>query len=242
MALDLFRAGSPSHIKSDGTVVTDADRAVERFVVAELAKWRPEDAVLGEELGETGSSNRRWIIDPIDGTRNFVAGNEEWGVNIALQDGDELLVGVVVAPCMGQRWCANRGGGAFRSPLGVPAGDGERLEVSDRAHLSDVIVSGWLSDGDPTLAALRSLPGWEEPTSIMMMFRLPDGTLDVLVDGTPSKIWDRAPLIVIVEEAGGRYSDRSGGYNLALPGGLFTNGHVHQPVHELVHRTRKSMS
>jgi histidinol-phosphatase len=234
IALDLFNAGSPSHTKADGTVVTDADHAVERFVVAELRRWRPDDAVLGEEFGQAGSSNRRWIIDPIDGTANFVAGTEEWGVNIALQDGDELLLGVVAAPCIGQRWWASRSVGAFRSPLGSPTDDGERLRVSDRSHLADAVVSAWLLDEDPALPLLRALPGWEEPSNIAMMFRVPDGTLDVLVDGTPSKIWDRAPLIVLVEEAGGRYCDTCGGRNAELPGGLFTNGHVHEAIKELV--------
>lgn len=234
IALELFRSGSPVRWKPDGSVVTDADEAVERFVQAELLRARPHDAVFGEELGLTGSGSRRWIIDPIDGTSSFVAGGDEWGVNIALQDGADILLGVVATPTVDQRWWASRGAGAFNGPIGGRPDEGNRLRVSARSRLSDAIVTAWGPQDDPALPSLRALPGWEDPTTIAAMFRIPGGSLDVLVDGTQSKVWDRAPLTVLVEEAGGRYSDLLGGRNVDLPGGLFTNGLLHDPILQLV--------
>lgn len=240
LAHSLFRSGSPTTTKSDGSVVTEADVAVERQIREQLQRWRPDDRVVGEELGGAGAGPRRWIIDPIDGTRNFVAGGAEWGVNVALQDADDLVVGVVVAPELGQRWWGGRGIGAFQSPTEVPARDGVPLRVSAREHLDDATVSAWLDEGHPALDRLRALPGWEEPSNIAMMFRVPAGTLDVLVDGTRSMIWDRAPLIVLVEEAGGRYSDLAGGRNYESHGGFFTNGHVHEAARQVVSHSEQS--
>jgi histidinol-phosphatase len=225
LALDLLRRGTDSTRKADGTVVTNADLALERMLSAALASERPDDAVLGEEFGGASEAPRRWILDPIDGTRNFVAGRPDWGVHIALEDGQDVIVGVVTRPALGTRWWAGRGCGAHAgrsTGLGAPAS----LHVSRGDSLTEARVSGWLFDGDPRKDRLRALPGWIEPVDLDMIVRVAEGGLEAFVDGTQSQIWDRAPHVVLVEEAGGRYQDRRGGKDLDLPGALLTNGRI----------------
>lgn len=205
---------------------------MERLLSARLGSARPGDAVLGEELGATGSAPRRWVLDPIDGTRNFVAGRTDWGVHIALESEGEVLLGVVTRPVLGQRWWASRDGGAYRGVLGSVA-EAVQLRVSDRAKLDEAWVSGWLFDHDHARGLLRGPSSWIEAVDLDTIMRVAEGELDVLVDGTASRIWDRAPLVVLVEEAGGRYRDRHGGRNLDVQGGIFTNGLVDAELDEL---------
>lgn len=225
VALDFFRRGVTPGQKPDGSVVTEADVEVERM--------RPSDAVLGEELGAVGDAPRRWILDPIDGTMNFVAGRPDWGVHIALESDGEVVVGVVTRPVLGQRWWASRGGGAYVGGL-VRSDVRSSLDVSRREKLDEARVSGWLFDDDPVKARLRSLPSWVEPLDLDTIMRVAEGELEAFVDGTASQIWDRAPFVILVEEAGGRYRDRKGGRDLSLPGGLFTNGHVDAQLDEFL--------
>lgn len=233
VALHFFRRGVTPGQKADGSVVTEADVEVERMLSAALASQRPSDAVLGEELGAVGDAPRRWILDPIDGTMNFVAGRPDWGVHIALESDGEVVVGVVTRPVLGQRWWASRGGGAYIDGL-VRSDVRTSLEVSRREKLDGARVSGWLFDDDPVKARLRSLPSWVEPLDLDTIMRVAEGELEAFVDGTASQIWDRAPFVILVEEAGGRYRDRTGGRDLSLPGGLFTNGHVDAQLDEFL--------
>jgi histidinol-phosphatase len=225
LALDAFERGTTSSQKADGTPVTETDVAVERLLSGALAVERPDDAVLGEELGGARLARRRWILDPIDGTMNFIAGREDWGVHVALEIDGEMAVGVVTRPARAARWWAARGHGAFVGDLG---GDDQAtaLRVSGQATLAGARLSAWLLDGDQRADRLRGHGGWEEPVDLDTIFRIADGTLDGFVDGTGSRIWDRAPFIVLIEEAGGRYYDRNGGRHLELAGGIFTNGLV----------------
>jgi len=235
LALELLARGTSSARKADGTVVTNADLALERMLSAALASERPDDAVLGEELGGASGAPRRWILDPIDGTRNYVAGRPDWGVHIALEHGQEVIVGVVTRPALGTRWWAGRGCGAY---VGSSTGNGAAasLGVSPRHSLTDARVSGWLFDGDPLKDRLRALPGWIEPVDLDAIMRVAEGGLEVFVDGTQSQIWDRAPHVVLVEEAGGRYQDRAGGKDLDLPGALLTNGGIEAELDEFLGR------
>ena len=120
--------------KPDLTPVTECDRAVEKAIMTRLTEARPEDSVLGEEFGAHGDSSRRWIIDPIDGTKNFVRGVPVWATLISLYDGDQPLLGVVSAPALGRRWWAETGQGAYATELGSPA---ERITVSSVDALAD---------------------------------------------------------------------------------------------------------
>src|SRR5450432_2559360 len=133
--------------KPDLTPVTDADHATEESLRGVLRRARPRDAMLGEEFGRTGSGARCWVIDPIDGTKNFVRGVPVWATLIGLMDGDEVVVGVVSAPALSRRWWAAAGGGAWT---------GRSLTKATRCS-----VSGVTQLGDASLS-YSSLGGWED--------------------------------------------------------------------------------
>jgi histidinol-phosphatase len=219
--------------KPDATPVTDADAAVESALRGLLARHRPGDAVLGEEDGLSGDSTRRWVIDPIDGTKNFLRGMPVWATLIALETEGEVVAGMVSAPALGRRWWAARDGGAWTSAGASPP---RRMHVSRVAELGDAFVS------------LSSLAGWErqgrlsglrELTRRAWRFRafgdfwshvlVAEGAVDIACEPEVSH-WDVAPLKVIVEEAGGRFSDLRG---RATPDGgsiVCTNGALHEAV------------
>ncbi|HVF05717.1 MAG TPA: histidinol-phosphatase [Frankiaceae bacterium] len=209
--------------KPDLTPVSEADTAVERALRERVAAARPGDAVVGEEYGTTGTGPRRWIVDPIDGTKNYVRGVPVWATLIALQEDGVTTVGVVSAPALGRRWWAARGQGAFA--------DGRRLAVSDvsdlaDAHLSYSSLGGWEEAG-------RDLPGlarrcWRTRAfgDFWSYMLVAEGAVDVAAEPEVS-LWDLAALQVVVEEAGGRFTDLSG---VARPDGgsaLATNGLLH---------------
>ena len=156
--------------KPDLTPVSEADRAVERAIREQLRGPRPDDAVLGEEYGEAGTRHARWIIDPIDGTKNYVRGVPVWATLIALLDGDDVVVGVVSAPALARRWWAADGHGRLRHRPGEPR-EPRRLRVSAVASLADASFSysdavGWAERG--SAEGLRTLldaaPGGSAPT------------------------------------------------------------------------------
>jgi histidinol-phosphatase len=225
VALDFFARGGAGRAKADGTVVTDADHAVERMLSAALAGERPTDGILGEEFGATGQQARRWILDPIDGTKNFVAGRDDWGVHIALEDGGEIVAGVVTRPLRAMRWWAARGCGAHTGGIGGVTPP-TPLRVSRQERLADARVSGWLVDDHRFGPALKALPGWTESLDLDAIIHVAEGRLDALIDGTASRIWDRAPFVILLDEAGGRYRDHVGTTDLSLAGGRFTNGAI----------------
>ncbi|WP_433534585.1 inositol monophosphatase family protein [Micromonospora sp. CA-249363] len=129
----------PRELKSDGSVVTEADRAVEAAIRKVLADARPDDAVLGEEEGQSGRGSRRWIVDPIDGTALFIAGDDRWLVLVALEEAGEVVVGVAAVPAQGSIWWAQRGGGAFRADFSGPTtSDGSRSTLIDGMPYAEV--------------------------------------------------------------------------------------------------------
>lgn len=227
-ALDLAVESKP-----DLTPVSDADRAVEQEVRRLLATARPDDAVLGEEYGVDGDGSRRWVIDPIDGTKNFVRGVPVWATLIALQVDESVTVGVVSAPALGRRWWAGRDLGAR---AGSSLREADQLRVSTLTDLADAALS------------YSSLTGWEEQQRLGGLLDLSrrvwrtrafgdfwshvlvaEGAVDISCEPEVS-LWDLAALQVVVEEAGGRFSDLSG---RARPDGgsvVCTNGALHDEV------------
>ena len=218
--------------KPDLTPVSDADRAVEDAVRRMLTDRRPQDAVVGEERGSTGEGARRWIIDPIDGTKNFVRGTPSWATLLALEADGEVVVGVVSAPALARRWWAARGEGAWvRSPAGL-----RRCQVSRVATLSDAFLS------------YASLDGWEERNRLTQFLDLTrqvwrtraygdfwshvlvaEGAVDLSCEPEVS-LWDLAALQPIVEEAGGRFSDLSGAATPAGGSVAGSNGLLHEQL------------
>jgi histidinol-phosphatase len=219
--------------KPDLTPVTDADRAVEESLSNVLRRARPRDSVLGEEFGKRVAGPRCWVIDPIDGTKNYVRGVPVWATLIGLMDLEEVVVGVVSAPALGRRWWAARGGGAW---TGRGLTKASRCQVSSVAKLSDASfsyssLSGWRDQG--------RLPGFLGLTESVWRTRaygdfwshvlVAEGAVDVSAEPVVS-LWDLAALQVIVEEAGGRFTDLAGQPTPDGGSAVSTNGLLHAEV------------
>ena len=212
--------------KPDLTPVTDADRAAEESLRNVLRRSRPRDAVLGEEFGRSGHGPRCWVIDPIDGTKNFVRGVPVWATLIGLMDGDEVVVGVVSAPALSRRWWAAAGNGAW---TGRSLTKATRCAVSGVGELSDASLSysslgGWEERGqlDGFLGLTRSVWRSRAYGDFWSHVLVAEGAVDVSAEPEVS-LWDIAALQVIVEEAGGRFTDIDGNR---------TPGRRQHPVHQ----------
>jgi histidinol-phosphatase len=221
--------------KPDMTPVTEADRAAERAIRQILEAARPEDAIFGEEYGETGSAPRRWIIDPIDATVNYMRGVPVWGTLIALEDPDGIAVGVVSSPALGHRWWAGRGLGAFRnaSPMRVST-----IDSLDEATLSfNSIVAHEEYGLGEQVTALSHMCGRTRGYGDFLSFMLlADGAVDVVTEPI-AKEWDLAPLGIIVTEAGGTFTDLQGERTIRGGNAIATNGLLHDEVLEIMRRT-----
>ncbi len=216
--------------KPDLSPVSDADQAVEALVRQQLATERPDDAFCGEESGSAGSGPRTWVLDPIDGTKNFVRGVPVWASLLALLVDGEPVLGVVSAPALGQRWWAARGHGAYGASLGRPA---RRLRVSavDRladASLSYASLSGWADAGRQQ--ALLDLIGqvWRSRAygDFWSYMLVAEGAVDLAAEPELS-LWDLAALAPIVTEAGGRFTGLNGVDGVRQGNAAASNGLLH---------------
>jgi histidinol-phosphatase len=214
--------------KPDLTPVTEADRAAEESVRDLVRRRRSGEGVLGEEFGDDGSA-RRWIVDPIDGTKNYVRGLPVWATLLALEHDGRVELGLVSAPALGRRWWAARDEGAFV--------DGAPCRVSGISGLEHATVS--------TTSAPEMPPGWAELARRAWTSRgfgdfwqyclLAEGGLDVATDAA-LQLWDYAAVQLIVEEAGGRCSTFAGSSPAAGASFLATNGALHAAALELLNR------
>jgi histidinol-phosphatase len=221
--------------KPDLTPVTEADRAAEQAIRARVAEERPDDVVLGEEYGESGTGPRRWIVDPIDGTKNFVRGQPVWATLIALQVDGEIAVGVISAPALGRRWWCSRGAGSWTRTV-----DGQELrcQVSGVRDLSDGFLSysglgGWADREDGFRALARSVWRTRGFGDFWSYALVAEGAVDIACEPEVS-LWDLAPLQLLVEEAGGRFTDLSGVRRADGGSALATNGMLHEAALELL--------
>ncbi len=234
IAIDRYRAQDLDvRLKPDRSFVTDADRRVEQVVREHLAAARPGDAVLGEEFGEAGDSRRRWIVDPIDGTSNFVRGVPIWGLLLALEVDGVLEVGVVSAPALGRRWWAASGHGAWTS---VDGGEPRRMSVSGVDDLADATLSynnlqGWDEAGrlEQLLGLSRSVGRTRAFGDLWSYMLVAEGAIDIAGE-FDMKPWDIAALVPIVREAGGRVTDAAGADDIRTGGVVATNGLLHDVV------------
>ena len=199
--------------KPDLTPVTDADRQVEREMREQLERARPADAVHGEEYADTGTGPRRWVIDPIDGTKNFVRGVPVWATLIALQQDERTVVGVVSAPALGRRWWAASGRGAW---TGSSISDARPCHVSRVGELGDAYLAysslfGWetLDRLPQFLEVLRRVWRTRAFGDFWSHMMVAEGAVDASCEPEVF-LWDLAALQIIVTEAGGRFSDLSG--------------------------------
>ena len=220
--------------KPDLTPVTDADEAVEADLRAVLARERPDDRVLGEEYGGAAAfSGRQWVIDPIDGTKNFVRGVPVWASLIALLEDGVPVVGVVSAPALNRRWWAAAGLGAFAA---VGAAAPRRLSVSavaelNSASLSFSSLSGWADLGrrDAFIGltdAVWRVRGYGDFFSYCLVA---EGAVDIAAE-PEVKLWDLAPLDILIREAGGKFTGLDGSPGPHGGTAVATNGLLHDEV------------
>jgi histidinol-phosphatase len=210
--------------KADRSPVTEADRAVETELRVMLAQERRRDAILGEEGGAAGSGRRRWIVDPIDGTRNYSRGVPVWATLIALEDDGQVVLGVVSAPALHRRWWAERGGGAH-------AGS-DVVHVSAVRRPEDAVLTFALEQPLPSLAARAwHARGYGDFWSHMLVA---EGAVDGAIDAIGVSVWDLAAVQVIVEEAGGTFTDFAGEHRIDGGSAISSNGHLHPVLLEAV--------
>jgi histidinol-phosphatase len=216
--------------KDDASPVTDADTAVEESIRRTLGRARPRDSIEGEELGKSGWGPRRWIIDPIDGTKNYLRGVPVWATLIALAVEDQVVIGVVSAPALGRRWWATRGEGAY---AGKSLRSAQDCQVSKIATLAEALLSysslgGWeKTHRGPGFARLLRACGRSRGFGDFWSYMLlAEGVVDVATEPELS-LHDMAAVSVVVEEAGGRFTDPDGAPGPYGDNALATNGLLH---------------
>ncbi len=213
--------------------MTDADTAVEDAVRASLARERPADHVVGEERGGELGTGRAWVLDPIDGTKNFLRGVPAWATLIALVVDGRPVVGVVSAPAFGRRWWAALGEGAWTSD---PDGSRRAISVSEVGKLGDAYLSttdlaSWVKyhsrvrylDLVDACWESRAFGDWWQHCLVA------EGAMDLAVEPIVNP-WDVAPIQVLIEEAGGRFTDLSGVARIDGGSALSSNGALHEPA------------
>jgi histidinol-phosphatase len=225
--------------KPDRTPVSEADRAVEEAIRKELAQSRPEDRVVGEEYGDSGTGPRRWIVDPIDGTKNFVRRIPVWATLIALEVDGVVDVGVVSAPALGRRWWAARGSGSW-----VDDGSRRRIEVSKVGRLADAHVSGgslaaWDDWGGPSVFLDLATRCYADRSfgDFWSHVMVAEGVCDIGLDPIVS-LWDLAALQVIVEEAGGTFTSFGGEARPDGGSAISSNGLLHEEARSILTSSR----
>lgn len=235
IALQYYERGTTGTMKQDNTPVTIADQECEKLIRETILQRYPDDAILGEEEGETaarGDSRRRWIIDPIDGTYNFTRQVPIWSLLLALEVNDEIVMGVVHAPAMNETFWAQRGHGAWRN--------GERVHVSSIDEMQKamfvfgapdrIVKNGYLNGLERVIKATYRQRGFGDYLNFAHVF---EGKAEAAFE-VGLKPWDLAPMKIIVEEAGGRYSDLQGGTSIYSGSCLVSNGKLHDQILQLL--------
>lgn len=227
-AIEPFVADVVAHeTKADGSPVSQADLAAEAAMVDVLRAERPDDGVLSEEIGQVGSPGapRRWLLDPIDGTVDFVRGGEHWGTHVALEVDGHVVLGVITRPRSSRRWWAATGWGAFTQADGPQPDTGCRLVMSATASLRGAHVGQFSFQPSP-IPDLLGAAGADVDAPVdngSPVLDLVEGRLDAIVCFRCGYPWDHAPAVALVREAGGRFVDPTGGDSCACHGGVYAN-------------------
>lgn len=219
--------------KPDLTPVSDADRAAEEIIRGQLKRSRPRDAVVGEEFAPTGHSARRWVVDPIDGTKNFVRGVPVWATLIGLMIENEVVLGVVSAPALGRKWWAASGTGAW---TGRSLASARRIRVSGVHEVEDASLSyssyeAWedLGRGEPFRSLTRRVWRSRAFGDFWSYMLVAEGAVDIATEPQLA-LYDMAALVPVVTEAGGRFSSLDGVDGCSGGNALATNGLLHEDV------------
>jgi histidinol-phosphatase len=217
--------------KPDLTPVTDADQAVEEMIRRTLSRVRSRDAITGEETGSSGHSQRRWIVDPIDGTKNFVRGVPVWATLISLVVDEEVVLGVVSAPMLQRRWWASSGNGAWTGRSLLKA---TQCQVSDVRRLEDASLSyaslhGWDERErlDDFLSLMRRCWRTRAYGDFWSYMLIAEGAIDLAAEPELA-VYDMAALDIIVREAGGRFTSLDGTDGPWGGNAIASNGHLHE--------------
>ena len=235
ITLQYFRRQPETSTKADGSYVTIADRQAEDYLRKRIAERFPDDGVLGEEQGESaGRSGRRWILDPIDGTFAFVHGVPFYGVLIALEVDQQLIAGVVNIPALGEMVSAAKGAGCFLN--GEPARVSTTAKLEDALLLSTSFVAcarhGFGQVAELLQARARTSRTWGDCYGYVLVAT---GRADVMLDPVMN-LWDCAPLLPIMEEAGGTFTDWSGVRTASGGNAIATNGLLFDEVMSLIRK------
>ena len=234
VAMKYYRGAFEVTIKPDQTPVTQADREAEQAIKAILRPAYPEHGFLGEELGEEGPKERRFIIDPIDGTKNFIRRVPIWAVLLGLEEAGEITAGVMLNPALGEMFWARRGDGAWSAGERLRVSDCERLDEATLLH-SDLHLMREGGFWDPLVRlvdACRRTRGFGDYYGYGLVA---GGKAEIYVE-TDLKPWDAAPVKILVEEAGGRLTDFSGRPTIYGGSVLATNGRLHEQTLALLRR------
>jgi histidinol-phosphatase len=222
--------------KPDSSPVTDADKAVERAIIDAIATKYPSDGVVGEEFGTSGSKDRYWVIDPIDGTKNFMRGVPTWATLIALVENEAVVASVVSSPALYRRWYASAGGGAFvvegGSEKASPAP--RKLTVSKVSQLSDASITysdfqGWGARRQAFETLLDGAWRTRGLGDFWSHMLVAEGAVDVAIEPSLA-LWDMAALDLIVREAGGKFSSLDGVDGPFGPNAISSNGALHSAI------------
>lgn len=239
ISLRYFQTDLEVHHKDDDTPVTVADRETESFLRQTLQRRYPDDGLYGEEFGgQEGQSGRTWVMDPIDGTKSFIHGVPFYGLLLALLQDGEPVLGVMHFPALGETVAAYRGGGCFWN--------GRRCRVSDVSRLSDALVTSSDLPDEHAARELDQAAHVEATHRAMQAARLrrtwgdcygyalvATGRAEVMIDPVVN-LWDIAPVLPILEEAGGRFTALNGERTLQGGNGVGTNGHLHDAVLDIL--------
>jgi histidinol-phosphatase len=225
ITLEYFRKKPETSTKDDGSYVTVADREAEKYLRRQIAERFPDDGCMGEEEGESiGRSGRRWIVDPIDGTFAFVHGVPFYGVLIAVEVDGESIVGVVNMPALGELVSAAKGLGCFLN--------GEPARVSETAELKDALLlsTDFAASTERLRARAKTSRTWGDCYGYVLVAT---GRADVMLDPVMN-LWDCAPLLPIMEEAGGTFTDWRGVRTIDGGNSIATNGRLFDEVMKLI--------
>jgi histidinol-phosphatase len=234
VAMKYYRGGFEVTIKPDQTPVTQADREAEQAIKSILRRAYPDHGFLGEELGEEGPKERRFIIDPIDGTKNFIRRVPIWAVLLGLEEAGEITAGVMLNPALGEMFWARRGDGAWSADERLRVSDCERLDEATLLH-SDLHLMREGGFWDPLVRlvdACRRTRGFGDYYGYGLVA---GGKAEIYVE-TDLKPWDAAPVKILVEEAGGRLTDFGGRPTIYGGSVLATNGRLHEQTLALLRR------
>jgi histidinol-phosphatase len=225
IAMKYYRTGFDVMLKPDCSPVTQADREAEAAIVEILTRATPDYGMLGEELGSRGNQETRWIVDPIDGTRNFIRHIPFWATLIGLEDHGEIVAGVIHVPTSGDLYTARRGAGARLNgePIGVSKTDAIGEAFFLHAGLNLVREAGWWDGVTRLVDATDRQRGFGDFLGYTFVA---EGKAEIYAE-LDLKPWDLAAPKIVVEEAGGRFTDFAGQPTIYTGSALATNGRLH---------------